>query len=87
MEEACTSAAPYAGRLFYTVRNILMLYCQVVPTAHAHALATLPQQAGEFWKSNNYFFYYLFLYYSNLLRQRVIEVASLNFLYVYLDIF
>lgn len=46
LEEACESSALYAGRLFYTVRNILTLYCHVVPTAHAHELATLPQQAG-----------------------------------------
>lgn len=54
MEEACTSAPPYAGRLFYTVRNILMLYCQVVPTAHAHALATLPQQAAIIHNNSMY---------------------------------
>ncbi|KAK8726414.1 hypothetical protein OTU49_010253 [Cherax quadricarinatus] len=46
MEEACTSLPQYAGRLFYTVRNILTLYCEAVPTAHAYALATLPQQAA-----------------------------------------
>uniref|UniRef100_A0A0P4W4M1 Centromere/kinetochore protein zw10 homolog n=1 Tax=Scylla olivacea TaxID=85551 RepID=A0A0P4W4M1_SCYOL len=46
LEEACTSSPEYAGRLFYTVHNILTLYSHVVPTAHAHQLATLPQQAA-----------------------------------------
>lgn len=46
LEEACSSSAEYAGRLFYTVHNILTLYSHVVPTAHAHELASLPQQAA-----------------------------------------
>lgn len=46
LEEACSSSPEYAGRLFYTVHNILTLYSRVVPVAHAHELATLPQQAG-----------------------------------------
>lgn len=54
MEEACTSSPQYAGRLFYTVRNILSLYCHVVPTAHAHGLATLPQQAAVVHNNSMY---------------------------------
>lgn len=54
MEEACTSSPQYAGRLFYTVRNILTLYCHVVPTAHAHELATLPQQAAVVHNNSMY---------------------------------
>ncbi|XP_076054000.1 zeste-white 10 kinetochore protein isoform X2 [Oratosquilla oratoria] len=46
MEEACQSSPQYAGRLFYTVRNILTMYSSVVPTAHAHVLSTLPQPAA-----------------------------------------
>ncbi|XP_050712012.1 centromere/kinetochore protein zw10 homolog isoform X2 [Eriocheir sinensis] len=46
LEEACSSSPEYAGRLLYTVHNILTLYSRVVPIAHAHELATLPQQAA-----------------------------------------
>ncbi|CAL4121290.1 unnamed protein product, partial [Meganyctiphanes norvegica] len=46
LDEACGSAPAYAGRLFYTVRSILTLYCHVLPIAHAHSLATLPQYAA-----------------------------------------
>ncbi|XP_068232903.1 centromere/kinetochore protein zw10 homolog [Palaemon carinicauda] len=54
MEEACTSSLQHAGRLFYTVRNILSLYCHVVPTAHAYSLATLPQQAAVVHNNSMY---------------------------------
>ncbi|KAK4295906.1 hypothetical protein Pmani_031551 [Petrolisthes manimaculis] len=54
LDEACHSSALYAGRLFYTVRNILTLYCHVVPTAHAHELATLPQQAAVVHNNSMY---------------------------------
>ncbi|XP_066948974.1 centromere/kinetochore protein zw10 homolog isoform X1 [Macrobrachium rosenbergii] len=54
MEEACTSSPQHAGRLFYTVRNILSLYCHVVPTAHAYSLATLPQQAAVIHNNSMY---------------------------------
>ncbi|XP_045583707.2 centromere/kinetochore protein zw10 homolog isoform X1 [Procambarus clarkii] len=54
MEEACNSSPQYAGRLFYTVRNILTLYCHVVPTAHAHTLATLPLQAAVVHNNSMY---------------------------------
>ncbi|KAK3876808.1 hypothetical protein Pcinc_018426 [Petrolisthes cinctipes] len=54
LDEACQSSALYAGRLFYTVRNILTLYCHVVPTIHSHELATLPQQAAVVHNNSMY---------------------------------
>ena len=57
LEEACTSSPEYAGRLFHTVHNILTIYSHVVPTAHAHQLATLPQQAGTDLKIHISFLY------------------------------
>lgn len=54
LDEACKSTPAYAGRLFYTVRNILSLYCHVVPTAHAHSLATLPQYAAVVHNNSMY---------------------------------
>ena len=46
MEEACTSTPQYAGKLIYTVRNILALYEYVTPTVHASTLNTIPQHAA-----------------------------------------
>ncbi|XP_042207965.1 centromere/kinetochore protein zw10 homolog [Homarus americanus] len=72
MDEACTSSPQYAGRLFYTVRNILTLYCHVVPTSHAHELATLPQQAAVVHNNSMYLAHHallLGLQYKNRLPQ------------------
>ncbi|XP_068688184.1 centromere/kinetochore protein zw10 homolog [Montipora foliosa] len=44
--EATQSTPKCAIQLFYTVRNMFELYCNVVPTYHKQRLATLPQLAA-----------------------------------------
>ncbi|XP_074628136.1 centromere/kinetochore protein zw10 homolog [Acropora palmata] len=44
--EAVQSTPTCAIQLFYTVRNMFELYCNVVPTYHKQRLATLPQLAA-----------------------------------------
>lgn len=46
MEEAVASAES-ASRLYVTARNIVDLYCDIVPCYHKDSLETLPQQSGE----------------------------------------
>ncbi|MCL4130230.1 UNVERIFIED_CONTAM: hypothetical protein GTU68_026312, partial [Idotea baltica] len=46
LEEACVSVPEFAVRLFHTVRNIMSMYCHVIPTAHAHTLSTTPEHAA-----------------------------------------
>ncbi|KAK3747313.1 hypothetical protein QZH41_016941 [Actinostola sp. cb2023] len=44
--EATKSPSQSAIQLFYTVRNMFELFCNVVPTYHQESLATLPQLAA-----------------------------------------
>ncbi|XP_077999477.1 centromere/kinetochore protein zw10 homolog [Glandiceps talaboti] len=43
LQEAVTSTTPCAIQLFYTVRNMFELFCEVVPTYHKNSLQQLPQ--------------------------------------------
>ncbi|MPC08494.1 centromere/kinetochore protein zw10 homolog [Portunus trituberculatus] len=80
LEEACTSSPEYAGRLFYTVHNILTLYSHVVPTAHAHQLATLPQQAAIVHNNSMYLAHHaLFLGHQYRLRlPQALRIATIT---------
>ena len=48
LDEACRQSNPQCAiQLFYTVRNMFELYCEVVPTFHKDSLLTLPQLSGK----------------------------------------
>ena len=34
-------------QLFYSIRNMMMLYCEVMPTYHRDSLENLPQITGN----------------------------------------
>ncbi|XP_078479075.1 centromere/kinetochore protein zw10 homolog isoform X1 [Lampetra planeri] len=46
LTEACSSQGPCAAQLFYAVRNIFHLFCDVVPTYHRESLQNFPQVAA-----------------------------------------
>ena len=48
LHEATTSKPQCAIQLFYAVKYVFELYCNVVPTYHKDSLTQLPQLAGKY---------------------------------------
>ena len=47
LNEATKSTSQCAIQLFYSVRNMFELFCNVVPTFHKENLDSLPQLSGK----------------------------------------